>query len=164
MAEIVLKLRFKYLFSKISSTRDFSGEFTVYHSIQLQIYTKRSTASSKNPDTWRGSGSTNQNCVFLGIFCLLVIQLWLPSCHCCSCLFRCCRCCCPGSAVSKAAALTPPVSSTTILLLLPPLLLHQVILAFTRDNFMLLTDLRWEIRSWFGYSFQEKKGIIFIKT
>ena len=77
MAEIFLKLKFKYLFSKMSSTLDFSGEITVYHSIQLQIYTKRSIASSKDPGILRGSGSTSQNHIFPGIPCLLVILLWL---------------------------------------------------------------------------------------
>lgn len=68
MAERFLKLKFKYLFSKISSTLDFSGEVTVYHSIQLQIYTKRSTASSKDPDTWLVQDQQSKTVFFLAYY------------------------------------------------------------------------------------------------
>lgn len=68
MAEIFLKLKFKYLFSKISSTLDFSGEVTVYHSIQLQIYTKRSTASRKDPDTWLVQDQQSKTVFFLAYY------------------------------------------------------------------------------------------------
>lgn len=155
MAEIFLKLKFKYLFSKMSSTLNFSVEITVYHSIQLQIYTKRSTASSEDPGILRGSGSTSQNPIFLGISCSLVILLWLlwlP--------LRGCRCSRYCRADSKASAPTPPVppAAAASAAALP----SDVV--FSRGNFTLLADLRWEIRSCFRYSFQEKKGIVFTKT
>lgn len=157
-AEIFLKLKFKYLFSKMSSTLDFSGEITVYHSIQLHIYTKRSTASSKDPGILRGSGSTSQNYIFFGILCLLVILLWLLHyCPFCGCLLlslpcwfygQCSRASCSFCCTAAAASATALPSDVV----------------FSRDNFMLLADLRWEIRSCFRYSFQEKKGIVFTKT